>query len=106
MGSWVPVRRFAPHRDPTQKRGTQPLLDLLTKGPGDGKRPIVVLDSVRADEKALTDFVLALHNQMVLLGPGGVRVLDGENKEAAKYGAGPGDRVIIVSTKPGKEWPW
>ncbi len=85
-----------------QKYGTHEMLRLMTDGTSDGKPPIVILDSVRADKQALTDFVAGLYRKRVFLGPGGVRVLAGDSKEAAKYGAKAGDRVIIVSTSPSR----
>lgn len=81
-----------------QKYGTYEMLRLMTDGTSESKPPIVILDTVRADKKALTDFAAALYRGRISLGPGGVRVLAGDSKEAEKYGAKAGDRVIIVST--------
>jgi len=82
-----------------QSTGLQDQIEqLLVQGTGDGKHIIVVLDSVRADEKALADFTSSLRSSKARIRQDGVRIFAGDNKEATKYGAGADDKVIIVAT--------
>ncbi len=65
----------------------------------DGKHLIIVLDSVRATGQALHAFTQALRAGKVRIRENGVRTIHGDSPEATKYGAGPQDKVIIISTE-------
>ncbi len=85
---------------PKPREGEEQLQKLLTQETGDGKHPpVVILDSVRADEKTLIEFAKSLREGKAHIQKGGVYIFAGDNKEVAKYGASADDKVIVISTE-------
>ena len=82
-----------------EKAGSDELRQLLGQDASDSKHVIIVLDSVRAGKKELADFAASLRAGKVRIRPGGVQTLAGDSKDAAKYGVGADDRVIVISTE-------